>query len=207
VPVSFARDADGWTADYADYDLAQEPTMNFAAGHERLPPPLDNAWGLAMACDNRSDDVFMYLTKRVEGLVPGQRYRVDSTIAVATNVPPFCPGAGGGPGEANCIKAGAAPFRPEKQLRGSFYVVNVDKGDQSAGGANASVIGDLAQAVPGGACPAADYQRKTLSSGTTGVLATADAAGGLWLILGDDSGYEGWLKFYWLDGTIRLVPA
>lgn len=181
--------------------------MHFASGHERLPAPLDNAWGLFMACDNRSDDVFMYMTKRIDGLVPGQRYRVDTSIAVATNVPPFCPGAGGGPGEANYIKAGAASFRPEKQLQGSRYVVNIDKGDQSESGADAAVIGNLAQAVPGGACPAADYQRKTLGSGAAGVFATADSAGGLWLILGDDSGYEGWLKFYWLDGTIRLVPA
>ena len=69
------------------------------------------------------------------------------------------------------------------------------------------VIGNLAQETSGGSCADADYQRKTLSSGATGPVVAADSAGGLWLILGDDSGYEGYLKFYWIDGTIQLVPV
>lgn len=206
LDFSFATGFDNWEAAYADYTLGQEVSIGFAFGHERLPPPLNSVSGLYLSADNRSDDLFMYLARRIDGLAANRRYRVEIQIGLATNVPPFCPGAGGAPGEAVYVKAGAVGRRPEKIVRGSYVSVNFDKGNQSAGGADVFVIGDLTQAGGGGDCLGAPYQRKTLATGATAPIATTDASGQLWLVIGTDSGFEGFTKLYYLDGRAVLTP-
>jgi len=208
LTYSFANDFAGWEAGYSDYTLGQEATIGFAFGHERLPAPLADRTGIYLSSDNRSDDVFMYLTRQVDGLAPNTRYRVDLTIEIATNVPPGCVGIGGAPGESVAIKAGATATRPEKVVAsGSFVTVNFDKGNQSQGGDNAVVIGNFAQSTPGGSCVNGTYQRKTLSSGTNGPTVRSDASGRLWLVAGSDSGFEGFTKIYYLEIRATLTPV
>jgi hypothetical protein len=207
LDFSFANGFDGWEAACADYSLGMEASIGFTFGYERLPPPLNAFSGLFLAANNRSDDLFMYMTRLVDGLAPGRRYRVEANVTIATNVPPGCAGAGGSPGEAVYVKAGAVGTRPEKVVQGSFVTVNFDKGAQSTGGTNAVVIGDISQTEAGGNCLDAPYRRKTLSSGTNGPLVTTDSSGCLWLVIGTDSGFEGYTKLYYLDGFVRLTPA
>ncbi|MBX3561368.1 MAG: hypothetical protein KF780_06100 [Sphingomonas sp.] len=207
LDFSFANGLDSWEPAYADYSLGMEASIGFAFGHERLPAPLDALSGLYLSADNRSDDLFMYIVRRLDGLAASRRYRVETQIRLATNVPPGCPGAGGSPGESIYVKAGATGVRPEKIVQGSYVRPNFDKGNQSTSGADAVVIGDLAQTTPAGGCLNAPYQTKTLSTGTAGPLVTTDASGQLWLIIGTDSGFEGFTKLYWLDGTAILTPA
>jgi hypothetical protein len=207
LDFSFANGLDGWEPAYADYSLGMEAAIGFAFGHERLPAPLAGFSGLYLAADNRSDDLFMYAVRRVDGLAANRRYRVDTQLRLATNVPAGCPGAGGSPGESVYVKAGATGFRPEKVVQGSAVRVNFDKGNQSTGGADARVIGDIAQTGPGGNCLAAAWQLKSLSTGTTGPVVTTDSSGRLWLVIGTDSGFEGFTRLYFVDGTARLTPA
>ena len=208
LTYSFANDFAGWEAAYADYTLGQEATIGFAFGHERLPAPLADRTGIYLSSDNRSDDVFMYLTRQVDGLVPNTRYRVDLQIEIATNAPPNCPGAGGSPGESVFVKAGASAVRPEKVVAaGNFVTVNFDKGDQSQSGANAVVIGNFAQSTAGGSCLNGPYQRKTLSSGTAGPAVRSDGNGRLWLVAGTDSGFEGFTKIYYLEIRATFTPV
>jgi len=206
IDFSFAAGLDGWEASYADYTLGMEPSIAFASGFRQLPSPLQTTSGFLLSSRNVSDDVFMTITRPVTGLVPNTRYRVDISIAFATNAPPGCIGVGGAPGEAVVVKAGATATLPAKVQQGSYVTVNYDKGVQSTGGANAVVIGNIAQAAPGD-CNQPAYQRKTLSSGAAGPLVTSDASGRLWLVIGTDSGYEGLTELYYLDGRATLTPA
>lgn len=206
LDFSFANGLDQWEAAYADYSLGQEPSIDFAFGHERLPSPLNSFSGLYLAADNRSDDLFMYIARRVDGLAPNRRYRIEIQIGIATNVPPGCPGAGGAPGEAVYVKAGAVGRRPEKTIQGNYVAVNFAKGNQSTGGADVGVIGDITQTGTGGDCLGAPYQRKTLATGATAPIVTTDSSGQLWLVIGTDSGFEGFTKLYYLDGRAVLTP-
>jgi len=207
LDFSFANGLAGWEAAYADYSLGMEASIGFAFGHERLPAPLNAVSGLYLSADNRSDDVFMYITRLVDGLAPNRRYRIETRIDIATNVPPGCPGAGGSPGESVYVKAGGTGTRPEKIVQGNFVTVNFDKGAQSTGGPNAFVIGDIAQTQAAGGCLNAPYQRKTLTTGANGPAVTTDSSGRLWLVIGTDSGFEGFTKLYYLDGRAILTPA
>lgn len=207
LDFSFQNGLDNWEAFYADYAPGQEATIGFAFGHERLPPPLNNVSGLYLAANNRSDDLFMYIVRRVEGLRPSQRYRLALEVDIATNVPLGCAGAGGPPGESVYVKAGVVGTRPEKVIQGNYVTVNFDKGNQSTSGTHAVVIGDIAQDDAGGGCLAAPYERKTLATGTGGPVVTSDSGGRVWLVIGTDSGFEGFTKLYYLDGTATLTPA
>ena len=204
---SFATNFEGWEPAYADYTLGQERGIDFVFGHERLPSPLDNRSGIFLSSNNRSDDVFMYAARLVDGLDRNARFRVDLSITLATNAPPGCLGAGGAPGEGVTVKAGAIGFSPETVIRsGNFVSVNFDKGNQAQGGSDLVAIGNLAQTTAGN-CTSPVYRLKTLSIGGVGPLVTSDSSGRVWLVIGTDSGFEGLTKVYLLEGTARLTPA
>ena len=203
---NFANGLAGWEPAYADYALGQEPDIAFAFGHERLPAPLDQRSGFYMESHNRSDDVFMYAVRLVDGLAASTRYRVGINLTIATNAPPGCVGIGGAPGESVAVKAGAVPFRPANQVENGMVRVDFDKGNQSQGGMHAVVIGDLAQDAAGD-CLQPDYRLKTLTTGGNGPTVTSDSSARLWLVIGTDLGFEGLTRVYFLEGAATFTPA
>jgi hypothetical protein len=191
-----------------------EPTIAFAFGHERLPAPLNDTSGVFLAGTNVSDDLFMYMTRLVSGLVPNTRYRVDLDVTFASDVPPGCFGIGGAPGESVYIKAGGTGVQPANIQRpgspAAFVTTNFDHAGQHMSGANDRVIGDFAHG--GGGCGddprnPGIWKRATLSTNGQGVVVSTDANGRLWLIVGTDSGYEGRTKIYYLAVSATLTPV
>ncbi|HWT13664.1 MAG TPA: hypothetical protein VN231_12975 [Allosphingosinicella sp.] len=204
---SFADGLAGWEANYADYTLGQENSIGFSFGHERLPPPLATTLGFFLSGNNASDDLFMYISRRLDGLAANTRYRVDTSITFATNAARNCAGVGGQPGESVFIKAGAADSAPAKVVQnGNYVTVDVDKGQQGNSGAELVIIGNFAQDTPGD-CLNPEYRRKTLSSGGNGPVVTSDSGGRLWLVIGTESGFESVTRIYYLNGSITLTPV
>jgi hypothetical protein len=211
VPFSFAASTDNFTADFSDYSPGMEvgdQGIRFQSDVRRLPAPLDNRFGLLLGGTNRSDDLFMFIWREVSGLVPGQRYRVDTEVLIATNVPPNCVGVGGSPGEAVVIKAGASPVRPAKAVTQNRFVVNFEKDAAGlpVGGNQVFTIGNFAGG--GGTCTAGIYALKTLRSPADRIpTVTADATGRLWIVIGTDSGFEARTEIYYLEGATTFTPA
>jgi hypothetical protein len=216
VPFNFGAGADGFTADFSDYSPGMElgdQGIRFVSDVRRLPSPLNNRFGLLVGGTNRSDDLFMFIWREVSGLVPGQRYRVDTEVLIATNVPPNCVGAGGSPGESVAIKAGASPVRPAKALSNSpgspnTFRVNFDKdaAPLTVGGNQVFTIGDFAGG--GGTCTGGIYALKTLRSPANRIpTLAADANGRLWIVIGTDSGFEARTEIYYLEGAATFTPA
>lgn len=221
MPFSFANGADNFVADFADYSPGQEigdSGIRFVSEHRRLPPPLDNRFGLLLGGDNRSDDLFMYIYRQVSGLVPGQRYRVRVDITFATNVPRDCVGIGGSPGESVAIKAGAAGAQPSKVTQSGSIRSSISKGNQSQSGREMITVGNFAGG--GGTCIAGEYRVKTLTTAAQeptspplpapqpdALLVNADSAGRLWIVVGTDSGFEGRTEIYYLEGVATFTPA
>ena len=211
VPFNFGTGTDGFTADFADYSPGQETGPNgilFVSEFRRLPPPLDNRFGLLVGGTNRSDDLFMFIWREVSGLVPGQRYRVETEVTIATNVPAGCAGVGGSPGEGVFIKAGASPVRPMTAVDANGIVrVNFEK-DRAGlplGGDQVFTIGNFAGG--GGTCTAGIYALKTLRSETRSPTVAADANGRLWFVIGTDSGFEARTEIYYLEGLATFTPV
>jgi len=206
-------DAAAWEYGFANYSPLQEEIMEFAAGHEPLPAPLvgdpgEGDHGLFIGATNRSDDVFMFWTSRMDGLEPGATYQVRFRVRFATDSPAGCVGIGGPPGEAVWVKAGASSVRPEAVLVNSgqagYWQMNIDKGNQSVGGQDAIILGDVANT----ASECVDervWEMKTLESADPFQVTAADD-GSIWFIVGTDSGFEGRTELYYTQFEAVLDP-
>ena len=194
VSIDFTQGPQGWTAGFADYPVGQESFFELTADYRALLPPLESMGSaLYSSGNNHSDDLFMFWKGKIGGLEPSRTYRINFTVEIATNVPHGCVGIGGAPGEAVTVKAGSSSVEPEAVAVSGTYRMNVDKGAQSSGGADAAALGDIANSQACGEVPR--WETKELSGGRT-IETTADGEGTLWLFVGTDSGFEGTTSLY-----------
>jgi hypothetical protein len=204
----FSRGANGWLAGFTDYSL-QIGDLRFEADLRPLPEEIDpNRTGFYLQSMNRSDDVFMFLKKAVtaaDGLAPNQAYRVSFDIRFASNAATGCIGIGGSPGESVYMKAGAALDEPLAVLDpGGSIRLSADKGQQSTGGRDAAVIGDIGN---GTRCTLTSPYVSVRRQFTAPNPIRTDSRGSLWLLLGTDSGFEGLTALYYQSIVVRVTPA
>ncbi len=193
---AFSSGTEGWTGDFADYpnDPGVEQFYELEFSHAGLPNPLNAADGaLKQSGVNRSDDLFMFITKKITGLRPGNTYTVKITVDFATNVANNMVGVGGSPGEGVFIKAGAVAMQPMKTLNTNenWFRMNIDKGNQSNSGGDMKVIGNFANGTNQNT-----YIIKQLTT-TAPLTVKASPQGEIWLVIGTDSGFEGRTTIYY----------
>lgn len=179
----FATGVSGWTADVADHEPHHAAQLDFEAAHREAAG--EAPAGFRLASNNPSDDVFMFIKRRLSGLEPGRSYDLEFDVRFGTNSPSNCAGAGGAPGESVYVKAGATAIEPVPVTVDDFVTMNIDHGAQSEEGEDTLVLGDVGN---GTNCEVA-WVMKELSS-TLPLRVTADDTGALWLLIGTDSGHE-----------------
>lgn len=204
----FRRGAEGWRAGFADYPAGQEEFFELRSGIAPLPPEIGSGTGFFISGNNHSDDLFMFLKRRMaqaDGVVPNQIYEVRLRVTLASNAPSGAVGIGGAPGESVFLKAGATSVEPKGVTGDRFVRMNVDKGNQASSGSAASVIGDIAN----GRAPSAGVDKYASLTRTHvhDFLATANSAGELWLLIGTDSGFEGTTSLYYQRIAVELIPV
>ena len=190
----FAMGPQGWTAGFADLPVDHDQsTYELDHGYRSLPEGLDGR-GMYLQRHNRSDDLFMYLKTQVGGLKPNTTHAVSVSIGLATNVPSGSFGIGGSPGSSVFVKAGASSIEPTASEGDDRHLrMNIDKGNQANGGAAMVVVGHAAHPE----VVLEEYRIKSLDNAGNPVKVTTDGNGGLWLIVGTDSGFEGLSRFYY----------
>jgi hypothetical protein len=201
----FQTSQNGWTGGFCDYPAADVGDYDLVFARKTLPRSLDSTrWGLYMSGSNYSDDLFMYVKRRISGLQPCTTYRIYFGVEIATNAPSGCMGIGDAPGEGVCVKAGASTVKPVSVLGDDgWYWMNIDKGNQYEPGANALILGNVANANTD--CDNPRWLYKTLDSGSWFVRARTDSYGRLWLFAGTDSGFEGTTSLYYTRITALLI--
>lgn len=204
---TFPNSTHGWVGEFADYPVDEEGFFELGWGWENLPVEICTSKahltkGLFLTGNNHSDDLFMFAKRQMDGLRPNTFYDLIFSILIESNVPSgIAVGIGGSPGRSVYFKVGASGEEPQKIAFNDYYLLNIDKGDQSNPGKNALVIGDLES-------PASDpfdshYFFKQLSHEIP-LRAQTDAQGRLWVFLGTDSGFEGTSKFYIAQVNLQL---
>lgn len=182
----FNKNVDGWEGGYSDY--SNESGFNFEFARSFLPKPLDTAeYGLKLEGMNRSDDLFMFLRRKVEGLAPSSKYEVRFKVRLASKYASDAAGIGGAPGTSVVLKIGAVPFKPVDQ-NGRM---NVEKGNQSQPGTQMDTIGNIAVG------PGINHYVSIERSNARVFTFTTAADGSAWIILGTDSGFEGLTELYY----------
>ncbi|WP_052350349.1 stalk domain-containing protein [Paenibacillus gorillae] len=203
---SFDKDQEGWSGDFADLPVKYDKTIyELAFAREAIPGTGSSTpnYGLKLKGMNRSDDLFMFLTKKVDGLAKNTTYNAKLEFAMYTNEAGEMMGVGGAPGESVFIKAGVVATEPKtvqsKDTGDLYYRMNVDKGNQGTDGKDMKLVGNAVKPDSG----KEGYQRKNF---TYNVKVKSDSNGQLFIIIGSDSGYEGLSTLYFDDISLTLTP-
>ena len=196
----FDQSPDGWEADFADLPSYLDDTSFYELRfeHTDLPSNLGARKSLMLSGNNHSDDLFMFLKRRITGLIPNTSYNLVFEVELASNAPENSVGAGGSPGNSVFLKAGASEIEPKKIVESDRYVLNIDKGNQSTSGYNAIVLGDIS--VPAASTDYVLISRSNASSSHSDhqrFFAQSNGDGEIWLIVGTDSGFEGVTTVYY----------
>ena len=197
---NFASGKQGWTASFAEYSGNNAETYELEEGLAQLPAPLDSSrQSYRISGSNRSDNLFMFLKKRADGLKPSTKYRAAFTVEIASNAPDSGIGAGGAPGESVGVGIGMTLIEPVATPdNNNFYQMNIDKINQCCtDGKDMKVIGNLANGDSA-------YVYKLITR-TGEFTATTGDDGKLWLIVGTDSGYEGVTTIYYTNIRVRFI--
>ncbi|UCC53568.1 MAG: hypothetical protein JSV68_06265, partial [Anaerolineaceae bacterium] len=202
---AFEDDEEGWIAGFADLPVDYDQDLyELETEWRELPDNLDGS-GIYMQGHNRSDDLFMYIKREVEGLEPGATYEAIFKLDIASNVPEGLSGIGGSPGESVYIKAGAATIEPENvEDDQGWWRMNIDKGNQATEGQDMINIGTLANPNLT-ADTVGQYELMTVDSTGQEFEVTADEDGVIWFIVGTDSGFEGLTTLYYDAITVVLA--
>jgi hypothetical protein len=201
-----ASDA-GFSGDFADYPQESEANLELVSERRKLPSGLDSTkYGYFLSGRNQPDDLFMFVKKKLgaqDGIQANVVYNVTLEVQIVTSAASGCMGAGGAPGEAQYMKAGAMDEEPKPVLNDGFYEMNIQKGQQSSGGTDMEVIGDVGNGS--GDCSGETWEYKTLKLEGFQVK-TGDSAV-LWLCAGTDSGYEGINYYYFTSFKATVTPT
>lgn len=204
VDFDFSESAQGFTGGFADLPGDFDPApYQLVADHRDLPSGLESGKALYLSGANRSDDLWMFWKKKLTGLMPNTAYEVVIDLEMASNEPAGLVGIGGAPGESVFLKAGASAVEPVAAADAQGWLRwNVDKGNQSTGGAAATVLGNIAKEGDS----TENFVRICRTNRQAKLAATTAADGSLWIFFGTDSGFEGTTSVYYTRATAVLVP-
>lgn len=199
----FKTEDQGWTGDFADYPEGDSIAYELFYLHDTLPTNLNsNATikGLHLAGKNESDDLFMFVKKKITGLRPNTTYQLMFNLRMASSAPTGAVGIGGAPGESVYIKVGASVIEPKKELVEGMYRMNIDKGNQDQEGTDMINIGHV-----GVASNTSTFTLITRNNTSTNSFEIrTDDTGEIWAIVGTDSGYEGKTTLYYTQIDILM---
>ena len=203
---TFNNNEEGWIADFADLPVERDDAIYELDSEWREMPDDLEGYGIYIQGHNRSDDLFMYLKREVDGLEPGATYEATFKLDIASNVPEGLSGIGGSPGESVYIKAGATTIEPVNvEDAEGWWRMNIDKGNQATEGEDMINIGTMGNPnlTPD---TAGAYELMTVDSINQAFEVTANENGTLWFIVGTDSGFEGLTTLYYDTITVVLAP-
>lgn len=197
----FNDDEEGWIMDFADYPVGEEVFYGLESDRTKLPDNLDqNQYALKLSGNNHSDDLFMFLKKKIIGLKPNTLYKIIFTVEIASQYPENSFGIGGSPGASVYVKVGAINIEPAAVDSNDYYCMNIDKSDQASSGNDMIVIGTVG--ISGDDFVYTLIQRDNASNP---FRVQSDPNGDIWVIIGTDSGFEGITTLYYNTIHIQVI--
>ncbi len=199
----FNVSAEGWSADFADYPVGEETFYELSTKKDaKLPAPLDTLKkGFRVSGNNHSDDLFMFITKKMTGLKANQNYKGTFEVEFASNAPDGSVGVGGSPAESVYVGIGLTSVEPKKVANTTTksYEMNIKKMQQATSGQDMKVIGNIANGTT--------ESKYKIIKRTGEFTGKTDASGNLWVIVGTDSGFEATTTLYYTGVKVNLAEV
>jgi len=194
INYSFAQNTDGWEVGYSDYSTLTKPT-DVEQVHAIIPIP-GASKALYMGGTNLSDDLLLYTTRKVSGLLPNATYTGRFTVTFASDAPAGCAGVGGPPGESVWLICAVSGTKPENKQTSEEFRLNISRGNQGTAGDSSDVLGTIG--VSG--IPCSDNRQAAIKALGPGkwIPFTTDDTGSAWILIGLDSGFESYSRI-WLQ--------
>jgi hypothetical protein len=200
---NFTSGYEGWAGDFADYPVMDSVFYELEFIRTTLPDPLNTGkYALKITGKNHSDDLFMFIKRKISGLLPNTTYRLLIDIEFASNAPTNAMGVGGPPGEGVTLKAGATIDEPLKVDSSGFYLMNINKGNQSQPGTDMDTIGHV-----GVSDTTTAFTLIKRNNSTHLFSITTDANGEVWVCIGTDSGFESTTTLYYNQIDLTFMIA
>lgn len=202
IDINFSNTKTIFEANYSNYTPGMEDEIDFHSGQN--PINHSRTFGYLLGCDNRSDDLFMFITTKIDGLEPNYKYDFSvSSLTIATNAANSEPlGVGGAPGKSVLIRVGCYNNHPEVIKKGDYFITNFDNGHRPHDGKNTFIVGDFAKLRNANRT---DYYEMKTFYPHKHIEAETNAEGEMWMIFGTDSGYEGRTEAYFVSAHILLT--
>lgn len=193
----FSQSQNEWQVDFTDFPSGDDDSVYYELQYAYTDRPANlgtNLKSMMLSGNNYSDDLFMFMKKKITDLTPNTDYTIVFDVELASNAPKGVVDSGA-PGENVFLKAGAIGIEPRKVIDANQFALNVDKGNLSVSGENAIVLGDIS--VDYGTKDYALITRNNASLYSTPFIAKSNSKGEIWLIIGTDSGFEGTTTVYY----------
>ncbi|MCX6224148.1 MAG: T9SS type A sorting domain-containing protein [Bacteroidia bacterium] len=189
----FSTDFQGWSGDFADYPVADSIFYELDFKRITLPEPLDTGkYALMINGSNHSDDLFMFIKRKITGLTPNKIYKLLIDIELASDAPTNAVGIGGAPGESVFLKAGATLKEPKKVKSDGYYLMNIDKSNQALPGPDMDTLGHI-----GVSDTTSVFTLINRTNAGHLFTISTDDDGAVWVCIGTDSGFEGTTTLYY----------
>ncbi len=196
----FSTGYDGWSGDFADYPITDSLFYELQFQRAKLPSPLDtNQYSLMISGNNHSDDLFMFIKRKITGLSPNSTYQIFISVDFASKYPTNALGVGGSPGEGVRVKAGATLIEPTKIKVDPYFRMNIDKDNQINPAADMDTIGHVGVTDT-------TTTFTIINRNNSGHLFTikTDSKGEVWICIGTDSGFEATTTLYYKKITLTF---
>lgn len=193
----FEKSDSSFTPIFADYPTGSGVDEFYELKHEWTVSPTKNGKALFLSGNNHSDDLFMGYYKEIGGLTAGQLYEFQVSFRLATDVKDGMIGVGGSPGSSVYVKGGITAEQPQRSANEqNNYRLDIDKGNQGAGGRDMLLLGNLEKEDEQ---HPSEYEWKDFKFT---MQAKANENGSVYLILGTDSGFEATSSYYLDDISV-----
>lgn len=184
---SFIESDEGWIGGFADYPI-DSTGYHLQFELDSLPYSVNadsTKKGLRVSGINGTENLFMFIKRKVSGLQENTTYQLLFNVRLASNA--RTAGTGGAFGESVYVKVGGLTEEPQTEISGDYHRINLDKGSLAESGTNMITIGHI-----GVAATTENYAIITRNnSRANSVYATTNSEGELWVIVGTDSNFEG----------------
>jgi hypothetical protein len=199
---NFSESDYGWSHGFADYPAGPDDSVFFELKHAYTQKPGgDNA--IMLSGNNHSDDLFMYIKKKLTGLEPSTDFTLTFDVELASDAPRATSGTGSSPGENVFLKVGATGIEPKSVIEKGNFVMNIDKGIQRQDGEDMIFIGDVA--TDESASGFVIISRSNSSNAyRTPLVVRSNSKGEIWLIVGTDSAFEGTTTLFYTKINVIL---